>query len=122
MYSNNLLDAYKKAQNYVQDKQIGHDLNLSPQKISKIRKGVRQLTDKEALFLADGANIEPEIALIGCHADHNDNPTIKKLWEDIAKKLNSHGLRALSMSCGGFTMWLGTPKEAVAQYALYILC
>lgn len=51
MYQNELLNAYKKAQNYVQDKQIAHDLNLDGPKISKIRKGVRQLTDNEAFFL-----------------------------------------------------------------------
>lgn len=50
MYANELLDAYKKAKNYVQDKQIAHDLNLSPQKLSKIRSGVRYMTDEEAVF------------------------------------------------------------------------
>ena len=122
MYSNKLLDAYKKAKNYVQDKQIAHDLNLTPSKVCKIRKGIRQLTDNEALFLAEGANIQPELALLGCHADRNENPAIKQMWESIAKKLNSQGLQRLSMACGGLAMWVGTPKESMAQCALYILC
>ena len=109
--------------NYVQDKQIAHDLNLDGPKISKIRKGVRQPTDNEAFFLVQGANIDPEIALLGCHADRNENPTIKKLWEDIAKKLNSRGLQAISTACGGLALWIGTPKEVIAQCALYtVLC
>ncbi len=29
MYQSELLDAYKKAKNYVQDKQIAHDLNVN---------------------------------------------------------------------------------------------
>ena len=122
MYQNNLLDAYRKAQNYIQDKQIAHDLNIQPSRISEMRKGKRYISDNEALFLAQGANIEPELALLGCHADRNENPTIKKLWEDIAKKLNSQGLQRLSMACGGLAMWVGTPKEAMAQCALCILC
>ena len=122
MYQNELLNAYKKAKNYVQDKQIAHDLNLDGPKISKIRKGVRQLSDNEAFFLAQGANIDPELALLGCHADRNENPRIKQLWEDIAKKLNSRGLQAISTACGGLALWIGTPKEAMAQCALYILC
>ncbi|MFB9215699.1 hypothetical protein ACFFVE_11000, partial [Vibrio sinaloensis] len=76
MYANELLDAYKEAQKYQQDKQIAHDLNLSPQKLSKIRKGVRYVSDEEAIFLATGAGLDPEIALLGCHADRNDNPSI----------------------------------------------
>ena len=41
MYQNKLLDAYKEAQNYIQDKQIAHDLGLSRQKISAIKSGAR---------------------------------------------------------------------------------
>ncbi|MFG0772338.1 DUF3693 domain-containing protein, partial [Vibrio plantisponsor] len=100
MYANELLDAYKKAQNYVQDKQIAHDLNLSPNKISKMRTGERYVTDNEAVFLAKGAGIDPEVALLGCHSDRNDNPNIKKLWANIAKKYNGLGLTTISMACG----------------------
>ena len=122
MYANELLDAYKKAQNYIQDKQIAHDLNLSPQKISNIRKGIRYVSDEEAIFLAEGAGIEKEIALLGCHADRNENPNIKAVWEQIAKKYNGLGLRGISMVCGGFMVWLSAPKEALAQCVLSILC
>ncbi|MGF1845317.1 DUF3693 domain-containing protein [Vibrio clamense] len=106
MYSNDLLDAYKKAQNYIQDKQIAHDLALQANKISKIRKGVRQLTDEEAIFLAEGAGIDPELALLGCHADRNENPTIKGMWESIAKKYNGLGLSGISMACGTLVLSL----------------
>ncbi len=114
MYANELLDAYKKAQNYVQDKQIAHDLNLTPQKLSKIRKGIRYVSDEEAIFLAEKAGIDPEIALLGCHADRNENPHIKQLWEQIAKKFNGRGLHGISMTCGGLAMWIGSPNEAIA--------
>ncbi len=122
MYANELLDAYKKAQNYVQDKQIAHDLNVEPNKISKMRNGIRYVTDEEAIFLAEGAGIEPEVALIGVHADRNENPRIRELWNNIAKKHNGLGLRGISMACGGLAMWIGSPTEALSKCALCTLC
>lgn len=122
MYANELLDSYKKAKNYIQDKQIAHDLNLQPSKISKIRSGIRYMTDEEAVFLAEQAGIDPELALLGCHADRNENPRIKQLWEHIAKKHNGLGLRTISMGCGALALAISTPKEAVLQCALCILC
>lgn len=122
MYSAELINAYKKAKNYVQDKQVAHDLNLDPPKISKIRKGVRQLTDSEAVFLAENSGIDPELALLGCHADRNENPEIKQMWEHIAKKYNGLGLKAISMTCAGFALMVITPNKALAQCVLCILC
>ncbi|KGR35530.1 hypothetical protein OA39_02467 [Vibrio campbellii] len=122
MYANELLDAYKKAQNYVQDKQIAHDLNLQPNKISKMRKGIRYVSDEEAVFLAQGAGIDPEMALLGCHADRNENPAIRGMWENIAKKYNGLGFTGISMACGGLTMVISSPSESLLQCALYVLC
>ncbi|MBF4258153.1 DUF3693 domain-containing protein [Vibrio anguillarum] len=122
MYQSQLLDAYKKAQNYVQDKQIAHDLNVQASRISEMRKGVRYISDEEAVFLAEQAGIDPELALLGCHADRNKNPKIKQLWEHIAKKHNGLGLKTISMGCGALALAISTPKEAVLQCVLYILC
>ncbi len=118
MYANELLDAYKKAQNYVQDKQIAHDLNLAANKISKIRSGERYMTDDEAIFLAENSGIDPEIALLGCHADRNENPKVKALWEQIAKKFNGLGLSAISTACAG----LLALDTSVFKFALCTLC
>ncbi|WP_337909692.1 DUF3693 domain-containing protein [Vibrio cholerae] len=118
MYANELLNAYKKAKNYIQDKQIAHDLNLQPSMISKIRTGIRYVSDEEAIFLAENAGIDPEIALLGCHADRNENPRIKALWESIAKKQNGLGLRTISMLCGGLAVSISQFNEAVSYFAL----
>ncbi|HGH6030686.1 TPA: DUF3693 domain-containing protein, partial [Vibrio mimicus] len=96
MYQSELLNAYKNAQKYVQDKQIAMDMNIPQQRISDFRKGRRYLTDEQAIFLAESAGIDPEIALLGLHADKNENPTIKAYWERIAKKYNGLGLQGLS--------------------------
>ncbi len=122
MYSNELLNAYKKAQNYVQDKQIAHDLNLDPSKISKIRNGIRQLTDEEAIFLAQVSGIDPQIALLGCHSDRNENPHIKAMWEDIAKKYNGLGLSSLSAAYVGFGVYLAAYADKLHECVLSILC
>lgn len=121
MYANELLNAYKKAKNYIQDKQIAHDLNLQPSMISKIRTGIRYVSDEEAIFLAENAGIDPEIALLGCHADRNENPRIKALWESIAKKQNGLGLRTISMLWGGLAVSISQFNELISQCVLGLL-
>lgn len=120
MYQSKLLDAYKKAKNYVQDKQIAHDLNLPNQRISEMRKGKRYISDEEAVFLAEQAGIDPELALLGCHADRNENPRIKQLWEHIAKKHNGLGLRAITMGYVGFMLVNMGDKLESSYYALWV--
>ena len=122
MYQSELLDAYKKAQNYVQDKQIAHDLNVQPSRISEMRKGTRYISDSEAVFLAENAGIDPEVALLGCHAERNDNPTIKAYWERIAKKYNGLGISRISMALGGLMLAAYTSLEQLLHYALCTLC
>ncbi|ELK3677456.1 hypothetical protein Q7140_001926 [Vibrio fluvialis] len=119
MYQSELLDAYKKAKNYVQDKQIAHDLNLPRQRITEMRKGIRYISDSEAVFLAEQSGIDPELALLGIHADRNDNPTIKAYWERIAKKYDGLGLRGLSMALGGLMLYAVQLKELLLQCALW---
>ncbi|MDK9755729.1 hypothetical protein KIV40_09890 [Vibrio sp. D173a] len=121
MYQSELLDAYKKAQNYVQDKQIAADLNVQASRISEMRKGKRYISDTEAVFLAKASGIDPEMALLGCHADRNENPEIRGMWENIAKKYNGLGLAGISMACGGLAMVISSPSESLLQCALWAL-
>ncbi|MCE7731550.1 DUF3693 domain-containing protein [Vibrio campbellii] len=118
MYQSELLDAYKKAQNYVQDKQIAADLNVQASRISEMRKGKRYISDSEAVFLAKASGIDPEIALLGCHADRNENPEIRGMWENIAKKYNGLGLAGISMACAGFAVVFSSPVGSSIQCAL----
>ncbi|WEM45784.1 DUF3693 domain-containing protein (plasmid) [Photobacterium sp. DA100] len=118
MYANKLLDAYKTSKNYIQDKQIAHDLDISPQKISKIRKGERYLTDSEAIFLAESTNIDPHEALIFLAADKAKDVKAQKLWQDITAKLSNQGFRGLVLGLTGFLALVPT----IPQYALCILC
>lgn len=122
MYQSELLNAYKNAQKYVQDKQIAMDMNIPQQRISDFRKGRRYLTDEQAIFLAESAGIDPEIALLGLHADKNENPTIKAYWERIAKKYNGLGLQGLSMACGALVLSYDAHSEAIFNCVLCMLC
>lgn len=38
MYTNKLIDAYKEQMNYIQYKQIAHDLGVSPQMLTEVKK------------------------------------------------------------------------------------
>jgi len=118
MYANKLLDAYKQAKSYIQDKQIAHDLAISPQKVSKIRKGERYLTDEEAIFLAESTNIDTHEALIFLAADKAKNFKAQQIWQDITAKLSSQGFRGLTLGFTGF-LALTEPK---LQCALCTLC
>ena len=118
MYANKLLDAYKDANKYVQDKQIAHDLAISPQKISKIRKGERYLTDNEAIFLAEHSNIDIHTALVYLAADKAKCHKAQQAWQDITAKLGSQGFWGLVL---GFTGFLAL-DDPMSQYALCILC
>lgn len=88
----------------------------------QMRKGMRYISDEEAIFLAEQAGIPPELALLGCHADRQENPKIKQLWEHIAKKYNGLGLHGLSMTCGAFVLGLHAHVQDGLQCVLCILC
>ncbi len=95
MYINKLLDAYKTAKNYVQDKQIAHDLGISVQKLSGIRQGTRYLTENEALFLANEANVPTAEVLLYLAADRSKNVKAQETWNSLIKKFSSQGIITL---------------------------
>ena len=120
MYQEKLLDAYKQAQNYIQDKQIAHDLNISNQKISKIRNGERYLTETEALFIAERIGLSEEEVLVYLAADRSKNHKAQVAWQNIAKKFNGLNMSGVSMACGGLALWMMPTQEALANCVLCI--
>ncbi|CAH1594621.1 hypothetical protein THZB04_70293 [Vibrio owensii] len=50
---------------------------------------------------------------VNCHADRNENPAIRGMWENIAKKYNGLGLAGISMACGGLAMVISSPSESL---------
>ncbi|HAS8194971.1 TPA: hypothetical protein I7704_13425 [Vibrio vulnificus] len=125
MYINQLLDAYKDAKRYVQDKQIAHDLGISTQKLSNIRNGSRYLTETEALFIADEIGADKETVLVYLAADKAKSYEAQQAWANIAKKYNGLGLRGISMVCIGlglFTECANAGLSELHRCALCILC
>lgn len=122
MYINELLDTYKESKRYVQDKQIAHDLGISRQKMSAIRKGERYLTENEALFLADEVGADKEMVLVYLAADKAKTYEAQTLWNNIAKKFDGRSLQGISIACGCLMLWIGSPSEALAQCVLCTLC
>ncbi|HCH2618789.1 hypothetical protein J8B07_06860 [Vibrio parahaemolyticus] len=121
MYINELLDAYKKAKNYVQDKQIAHDLGISTQKMSNIRNGSRYLTETEALFLAEAIGADKETVLVYLAADKAKTYEAQQAWANIAKKYSGLGISGFSMVCAGFAVVFTSPLEPLHQCALWAL-
>lgn len=122
MYANYLLDTYKKAKNYIQDKQIAADLNVSKSRVCEMRSGKRYISDKEAVFLAEHANIDPQEALLGVHADRQENPKIKLMWQEIAKKLKGQNYQVYSAVLAALTYSLYPQNDKMIQCALCTLC
>ncbi|MCY9803354.1 DUF3693 domain-containing protein [Vibrio scophthalmi] len=122
MYTNKLIDAYKEQMNYVQYKQIAHDLGVSPQMITEVRKGRTYLNENQILMLADAVGEDKEKALIGLALDKAKSYEAQQTWAAIAKKFNGLGLSSISMASGALALVFYTPKEALAQCALCILC
>ncbi|MGL5728232.1 MAG: DUF3693 domain-containing protein [Plesiomonas sp.] len=102
MNTNELLNAYKKAKGYEEDKQVAADLNTRGATISRIRKGTMTLNDKQIVILAEEANVDAKEALLGIHAEQNENPTIKAVWEDMLKKYKSCGYVIQSLAVWAF--------------------
>lgn len=122
MYINQLLDAYKQAKSYVQDKQIAHDLGISVQKLSGIRKGERYLTENEAIFLAKEIGANTESVLVYLAADKAKTYEAQQAWAKIAKKFDGLGISRISMALGGLMLAAYTSLEQMLHYALCILC
>ncbi|WP_076588741.1 DUF3693 domain-containing protein [Vibrio ostreicida] len=122
MYTNNLIDAYKEHMNYVQYKQVAHELGISVQMLTDIRKGRAFLKENLALMIAEKIGEEKEAVLIGLAADKAKTPQEQALWANIAKKFNGLGFQSLSMACGGLAMWIGSPSESLAKCVLFVLC
>ncbi|MCU8435803.1 DUF3693 domain-containing protein [Vibrio vulnificus] len=122
MYTNELLDAYKKAKNYTQDKQVAHDLGLSRQKISAIRNGARYLTESEALFIAEEIGADTEMVLVYLAADKAKTQKAQQAWANIAKKYNGLGLRGISMICIGLGLFTECANAGLSELHRCTLC
>ncbi|HAS6907795.1 TPA: hypothetical protein I7285_21750 [Vibrio parahaemolyticus] len=120
MYTNKLIDAYKEQMNYIQYKQIAHDLGVSPQMLTEVRKGRSYLNENQILMLAETIGEDKEKALIGLAMDKAKTHEAQTLWQNIGKKFNGLGLSSISMVCAGLALVIASPQEPLLQCALCI--
>lgn len=118
MFINQLLDAYKTAKNYTQDKQIAYDFGFHSSQITQMRKGKRYVSDSEAVILAEVAGYDVREVLIRIAADQAKDAKAKTAWANILEKLKGQELQQVSLGILGF-LALDTPT---IKYALCILC
>lgn len=104
MYTNKLIDAYKEQMNYVQYKQIAHDLDVSPQMLTDIRKGRAYLKENQVLMMAEAVGEDKEKAIIGLAMDKAKSYEAREAWANIAKKFNGLGLTTITMAYVGFAV------------------
>ncbi|HAS6877812.1 TPA: hypothetical protein GRI52_22990 [Vibrio parahaemolyticus] len=121
MYTNKLIDAYKEQMNYIQYKQIAHDLGVSPQMLTEVRKGRSYLNENQILMLAETIGEDKEKALIGLAMDKAKTHEAQTLWQNIGKKFNGLGLSSISMACAGLALVIASPQEPLYQCALWAL-
>ncbi|EPM6344243.1 DUF3693 domain-containing protein [Vibrio parahaemolyticus] len=121
MYTNKLIDAYKEQMNYIQYKQIAHDLGVSPQMLTEVRKGRSYLNENQILMLAETIGEDKEKALIGLAMDKAKTHEAQTLWQNIGKKFNGLGLSSISMACAGLALVIASPQESLYQCALWAL-
>ncbi|HIF6136644.1 TPA: DUF3693 domain-containing protein [Vibrio parahaemolyticus] len=119
---NKLIDAYKEQMNYIQYKQIAHDLGVSPQMLTEVKKGRSYLNENQILMLAEAIGEDKEKALIGLAMDKAKTHEAQTLWQNIGKKFNGLGLSSISMACAGLALVIASPQEPLHQCALCILC
>lgn len=118
MYANKLIDAYKEAQKYIQDKQVAHDLGMSTQKLSNVRKGIRYLSENEALFIAESLELNKEMVLVYLAADKAKTYEAQQAWANIAKKYNGLRFTTISSICGAILVTSDSLIGSVSKFAL----
>ena len=118
MYTNQLIDAYKSHMKFVQYKQVAHELGISVQMLTDIRKGRAYFKENLAFFIAEQIGEDKEKVLVGLASDKAKTHEEQILWHSIGKKFNGRGLTTISMSCGAIV----APLEPIRDYVLYVLC
>ncbi|AUW07417.1 hypothetical protein [Vibrio campbellii] len=89
VYAGRLIDLYREANNYNRDNHVAKDLNVTASMMSKIRSGIRAISDEESIFLAKGAKIDPEIAILWCNHDRASTHTLRLHWSKIIEVMES---------------------------------
>ncbi|MFQ1785499.1 helix-turn-helix domain-containing protein [Aeromonas veronii] len=99
MDSKTLLEAYMRAKNFTQFKEVAEELGFSNQYISQINRGSIQVTDETAIKMAKEIGIDPAEVIISLTAVRAEAPEVKAAWYDALKKYLASSGTALAVAC-----------------------
>ncbi|WNO61084.1 DUF3693 domain-containing protein [Rheinheimera sp. MMS21-TC3] len=89
MFSAGLIEELKKVKGFTKDVQAAEEIpNLTRANISHIKSGSRNLTEEQALYIAEQCNLNKEWVLVNLAEEVSRSPEAKKVWHEFAKKLS----------------------------------
>ena len=86
MYAYELIKTYMRTKNYIQDKQAAADLEISAALIAQIKKGIRTMPEKSAIYIASECNLDMAEVLIKLQEEKATDAIEKAAWNAILKK------------------------------------
>lgn len=97
MDSKTLMAAYMRAKKYSKYSEVCQDLGFSSAHIADIKQGRKQFTDETAIFLAEGAGLDPLEVIISLQAIRAKTPVTRAAWYDALKKYCTSAGTALAV-------------------------
>lgn len=89
MFSYELVKELKKIKNLKRDLDAAEMINgLNSGNMSQIKSGKRNLTEEQALFIANECNLNPEWVLVNLAEEVSRSLEAKKVWHNLAKKIS----------------------------------
>lgn len=105
MYAYELIKTYMRCKNYIQDKQAAADLGVSGAMITQIKKGIRNMPEKSAIYIAIECNLDIAEVLIKLQEEKATDVTEKAAWSAILKKYKHGIIQAITMVYAMPVIW-----------------
>lgn len=99
MDSKTLIQAYMRAKNLTQLKEVAEKLGFSNSYITELHQGRREFTDESAILIAKEIGLDPLEVIISLQAVRAKTPETKAAWYDALKKYCANTGAALAVGC-----------------------
>ncbi|MFM5190434.1 DUF3693 domain-containing protein [Aeromonas caviae] len=114
MDSKTLIQAYMRAKNLTQLKEVAESLGFSNSYMTDINRGYKQFTDETAIYMAKEIGMDELEVIISLQAVRAKTPETKAAWYDALKKYCASTGTALAVGL----MTIGASSLAGTQTAL----
>ncbi|MGY3868123.1 helix-turn-helix domain-containing protein [Aeromonas crassostreae] len=119
MDSKTLIQAYMRAKNLTQLKDVAEALGLSTSYITALNQGRQEFTDKAAISIAEELGLDPTEVIISLTAVRARDPNVKAAWYDALKKYCASTGTALAL---GMMAMESLNLTSLAAASKYFLC